>query len=225
MDFTKFVSLIDSSALFFCRADLFRDPFEGSYPEANLRMRPQVYSDMTPEDRSKMFEQIASSAKTLREWTYISCWHANDFESAAMWDLYAQSDAAVAIETTYGRLAAALPEDVFLGIVRYIDYQKDWLPEGNTFYPFMHKRKSFEHEREVRAVIQDLQGVSDLFKSGKQPIDGGRSVTVDLNAMVDVIRVSPASPEWLVKLVANVAAKYGLQCAVKSSDLYSSPVY
>lgn len=33
IDFTKFVSLIDSQELFFARADKFDDPFEGSFSE------------------------------------------------------------------------------------------------------------------------------------------------------------------------------------------------
>ena len=38
MDFTKFVSLISSKSVFFCRSDLFEDPFEGSYSKANLKL-------------------------------------------------------------------------------------------------------------------------------------------------------------------------------------------
>ena len=47
MDFPKFVSLISSGSLFLCRADLFKDPFEGSYSKANVALRPQVYKDMS----------------------------------------------------------------------------------------------------------------------------------------------------------------------------------
>lgn len=43
-----------------------------------------------------------------------------------------------------------------IGLVKYIDYDKDVFPLDNTFYPFTHKRKSFEHEREVRFLIQNL---------------------------------------------------------------------
>lgn len=37
-------------------------------------------------------------------------------------------------------------------MIKYIDYKKDWIPEKNMFYPFVHKRKSYEHEKEVRAI-------------------------------------------------------------------------
>ena len=36
MDFTKFVSFIDSRTLYFTRADKFGDAFEGSWPKMNV---------------------------------------------------------------------------------------------------------------------------------------------------------------------------------------------
>lgn len=225
MDFTKFVSLLDQSSLFFCRADLFRDPFEGSYSQANVALRPHIYKDLTQDQISRMLEHQHRFAKWIREWTYISCWHSNQFESAAMWDLYAKTDEAVAIETTYEKLAAALPDNAYLGIVRYIDYQTEWLPEGNTFYPFVHKRSSFEHEREVRAVIQDLPTENNQIAVGQPNDKSGHAVPVVLDSLIDTVHVSPTLPAWLMALVSNVVTKYGLKCAVKKSDLYSSPVY
>jgi hypothetical protein len=49
MDFTKFVSMLENSALYFCRSDLLGDPFEGSFSKANDMMRPLVYKD-SPEE-------------------------------------------------------------------------------------------------------------------------------------------------------------------------------
>lgn len=225
MDFTKFVSLLDTSSLFFCRADLFRDPFEGSYSQANLALRPQIYKDLTPEQFNRMIEQQTRFAKWIREWTHISCWHANEFESAAMWDLYAKTDEAVAVETSYARLAQALPENAYMGIVQYIDYQTQWLPEGNTFYPFVHKRKSFEHEREVRAVIQELPVEQNQIAVGKPNSASGQVVPIALDSLIAAVHVSPTAPVWLGELASSVVAKYGLHCPVKKSDLYSAPVY
>ena len=225
MDFTKFVSLLDSSSLFFCRADLVRDPFEGSYSQANTLLRPHIYKNITQDQLFHMLEQQTHFSKWIREWTYISCWHANEFESAAMWDIYARTDEAVAIETTYGKLAGALPGNAYLGMVRYIDYRTQWLPEGNTFYPFIHKRISFEHEREVRAVIQELPTEQNQIAVGKTNDKFGHSVPIVLDSVIDTVHVSPTSPSWLMELVSNVLAKYGLHCLMEKSDLYSSPVY
>src|SRR3989338_4981364 len=39
MDFPKFMCTLEDRALFFARADSFEDPFEGSYPRANVEAR------------------------------------------------------------------------------------------------------------------------------------------------------------------------------------------
>ncbi len=225
MDFTQFVSLASSRSLFFCRADLFKDPFEGSYAKANVALRPQVYKEMSIEALGKMFEEIAWFSKRIREWTYINCWHASEYESAAMWDLYAKTSEAVAIETTYQRLIKVLPKNALLGLVKYIDYESEWLPEGNTFYPFTHKRKSFEHEKEVRAVIQELPRNENGIEIDKGNSLSGIIVPIALNDLITSIHVAPTAPTWIVELVAEVSIKYELSAVVKKSDLYSEPVY
>ena len=45
MDFTKFVSLLDSNSLFFSRADLLGDPYEGSTSHFNQAAWPNVYKN------------------------------------------------------------------------------------------------------------------------------------------------------------------------------------
>ena len=157
MDFTKFVSMLESGSLFFARADMFEDPFEGSMSKANLEHRPNVYGDQIP---AEAFKALSDTIRRSRTCTWVNCWHMNEHESAAMWSLYASADRAqaIAIQSTYARLKTALDAspDTYIGIVHYIDYDRDWMPEGNLMYPIVHKRKSFEHERELRAVIYDM---------------------------------------------------------------------
>ena len=43
MDFTKFVSLLDTQSLYLARADQLSDPFEGSFPALNVALRPHRY--------------------------------------------------------------------------------------------------------------------------------------------------------------------------------------
>ena len=91
MDFTKFVSMLERSALFFARADCLGDPFEGSYSRGNERLRPTVYKDAPQEVLAYMASNGAEFTRILRKWTFISCWHMNQGESAAMWKLYAKT--------------------------------------------------------------------------------------------------------------------------------------
>jgi len=147
MDFTKFVSLLDKSALFFSRADKLDDPFEGSYSKANVKLRPQMYKDKIPPD---VLKHLTEFHKLFVKYTIINCWHLNEYESAAMWKLYLKSNEGIAVRSTFNRLKVSFEAEkrvIFIGKVQYIDYEKDWLPEGNALYPFVHKRKSFAHEQ------------------------------------------------------------------------------
>jgi hypothetical protein len=147
LDFTKFVSLLDSEALFFARSDALGDPFEGSYSKANLALRPTVYKDKIPD---QALTSLSIFSREIRKFTIINSWNLSEFESAAMWKLYIASNEGVAIQSTFKRLTKSFDsyteDPVFVGMVKYIDYEKEWLPEGNAFYPFLHKRKSLHHE-------------------------------------------------------------------------------
>jgi hypothetical protein len=224
-DFTKFVSLIASKKLFFRRSDLLDDPFEGSYSKANVALRPHVYKDIPKDKLDSMLSQMSNFSKWVREWTYINCWHANEHESAAMWKLYAQTNESVAIETDYQTLADTLPDNVFLGLVNYIDYDTEWLPEGNTFYPFTHKRKSFEHEREVRAVVQEVPTNESGIHTGLKNSLSGIQINIDVSMLVKCVHVSPTSPDWFHGLVGVTAKQFGFMFEVRKSNLYSGPVF
>ena len=225
LDFTKFVSLLDKSALFFTRADRLNDPFEGSYSKVNIQLRPVVYKDKIPLDT---LQNLSKFQQRLKEFTVISCWHLNEYESAAMWKLYLQSNEGIAIQSTFNQLKGCLRDenhDTFIGKVKYIDFDKDWMPEGNTFYPFVHKRKSFEHEQELRAVIQKVPSKNDKIDLSKPLFGEGIYVSVDLNVLIDRIYLAPTSPKWLFELVKSVMGKYQLDKEVHQSSLDDVPVY
>ncbi len=223
MDFTKFVSLLETSSLHFARADTLGDPFEGTFSRGNVQLRPVVYSGL--ENYSDLQKQHSRFQFWLREWTFVNCWHANSFESAAMWKLYGSSGNAVAIETSYANLKECLPEDVYLGFVKYIDYSKDWIPENNSFYPFVHKRISFIHEQEVRGVIQKMVVEDGKIPTGKVNSEMGIKVPVDLAKLIRNIYVSPESPTWFKELTEAIIRKYEFDWPVIRSDLDSEPIY
>ena len=101
LDFTKFVSLLETKSLFFVSADHLNDPFEGSLSALNKELQPSLF------ERKFFKNQINRSEMRTR--VAVSCWHINTHESAAMWKLYAKTNEAVCIQSTYKRLRAALP--------------------------------------------------------------------------------------------------------------------
>jgi hypothetical protein len=238
LEFTKLVALLDTGALFFARSDTLGDEFEGSYSRTNLELRPTVYKEIPAESLA----QIADLTEAIRRHTYLNCWNLSAHESAALWGLYVPPHGGVAIRSSFSRLTRSfipsaedgpseMRNSIFVGCVRYADYERDWIPEGNSMWSFVHKRHSFEFEREIRAVVQDLPTVEDPNADGGKRIDlsvpspPGRHVPVDLDTLVDTIHVSPVAPSWFSDLVVSVCRHYGLEKPVVPSKLAGRPVY
>jgi hypothetical protein len=225
MDFTKFVNLLQEKALFFSRAANLGDPFEGAIPDAERMPRDQVMQGFA--------DSIAISNQDNWEWLLVSCWHISRHESMAMWRLYSKSDESIAIQSTLGRLRKRLDEDFTVGEVHYIDYQCDKFrrPDSASISPFFHKRKAFEHEQELRAVVWDRSYpgykviVDGKVENPSRPEGGGELVKVDLSLLISSVFVNPLSPPWLYSLVKNVMEKYSLNVPAHHSSLNNSPLF
>jgi hypothetical protein len=221
MDFTQFVSMLEEKALLFTRADLLVDKFEGT-------MSKPLWDFL---EQNSDPEQHAGLARLTKGWSFISCWHMNEIESAAMWKVYSTSRESVCLQATYARLREALAEDVYVGTVNYISYERDKIPAGNIFWPLVHKRKSFEYERELRAVWSDLANVASAgpaVASGAEYQPAPQQVIwkrIDLTNLVENVFVSPTAGQWFSELVSKVLATYGLNLPVKRSDLAAEPLY
>ena len=222
MDFTKFVSLLDLRSLYFVRSDLLGDPFEGTMPTDNFRFYSLVYG--TPPLTPDGLQRLSKVRQELRQRVYVNCWHLNELESFAMWHTYARSNEAIALQSTYQSLRQCLPTSVNIGCVQYIDYKLDFVPEDNLLRPFLYKRKSFEHERELRALI----GVADDDEEtwvGQTVGSVGRIVSVALADLIERVYVAPTSPEWFADLVQSVMTKYDLKKPVIKSHLDDKPSF
>lgn len=223
MDFTKYVALLVSRALFFARADLLGDPFEGSISKANVTLRPEVYKEAPiPQN---IWDQLSSSNERIRYSTFVNCWHINQYESAAMWHLYSATNQAIAIKSTYKALCDVLPMKAFVGVVKYINYTTEWLPDGNTFWPYVHKRRSFQHEQELRAVIQEAPRRDGKLDLSKPPTEAGELVSVALESLLTEVIVAPTAPGWFLDLTKAITIKYDVDIAVNPSQLNEDPMY
>ncbi|MFA4836681.1 MAG: AP2/ERF family transcription factor [Dehalococcoidia bacterium] len=209
MDFTKLVSMLIHSGLFFSKIDNLDDPFEGSYSLPNVLWRKNFYKGDGP-----TWEELDINNKDVRQRLVINCWHMSEYESAAMWKLYSKSNEAICIQSTYNKLRQSLDSSIILGIVQYINYERDMIPEGNYHYPYLYKRESFEHERELRAIkTLDTKLTSD-----------GIFVKTDLNDLIETVYIAPSSPDWFKELVENVLRHFGLPTYVERSQLDAIPL-
>lgn len=151
----------------------------------------------------------------------------NEHESAAMWGLYSKSNEAICIQTTYRTLTSILPEQVYAGLVTYIDYETQSFDGDNIFNNFLYKRISYEHDRELRAIVVST------FPPGNIPSlptnftfsEHGIKVPVDLNLLIQKIFVSPTSPKWFKEVVESLSDRYNIGAPVIQSSLADDPIY
>lgn len=237
MDFTKFVSLLENQSLFFVRADKLGDPFEGSFPKINTATRFKHTPDLSEEDIVK----YGFAMQQLRRFTLITCWHESIHESEAMWKLYASANGGIAIKSNLQDFVSSFKtnEQIHIGGVQYVDYDNDLIPEDDLLSPYLHKRNSFIHENEVRAIIQKSpfgSTLSELIDSIQNLSSGellelvdicetGIKFDVDLKFLIQEIIVTHFAPEWLLDLVNEVTKRYGLNIPVNRSHLAESPTW
>lgn len=203
MDFTKFISILESSALFFSRADKFKDKLEGKHSNFDLdRFKKQAEEEnYDGEQAVKTYKEAFERAKTKM---FISCWFMKEYESDGMWTLYGKIDESIAIQTTYAKLTKTVLDVkpyAEIGMVDYIDYETHDKPMIGGFHPYFHKRIPFDHESEIRALIWNHHSTEEY----------GMNVPVDIGSLMEKIYVSPTAGEWFYKLIKDVLKRYGYE--------------
>lgn len=224
MDLPKLVSLLDRDALFFAKASTLRDPYEGTIPKYNDTVREEIYQSVETVNLVKML--LKDAFKKFRETMVINSWHLNEYESAAMWQVYAQENAGIAIQTTYRRLCESFAHNtedkVFIGKIRYTDFNKEWMEEGNAFNAFLIKRHSFDYEKELRAIIMlPLEYVKEWPTENNSFTKDGKYVKVNLDTLIERIYIAPFTLSPFEEIVKSVISKYRLNKEVIKSDLYT----
>jgi len=237
MDFSKFVAMLKDGGLYFARADQLGDPFEGArgqstrfpqwkehcleYFREAIRTVPGNVHELPPERIEKEAERLFLEFETLGKQevqrTYVSCWHANESESEALWRLYAPPPSiGVALCTTFGQLDAAMVQDrdVKFGHVQYVDFAKSF---AGTYDRIFWKRASLRHEAEVRAVI-----VEDIAKEAREV---GTLVPVDLVNAFKGIVISPFAPIWFDNVLRDTMNRYGVDIPIMESSLSAEPFF
>ena len=223
MSLAQFVSLLEKKALFFSKPVYFRDSYEGSFSKYDV---DQILRDHDSylfggSDFQKKIEWLKKYITIHLEHAAVNCWHINEEESAAMWDIYLKSNEGLAIKTTFGNLRSSFVNPRFrihVGKVQYIDFNKD-MASTNVFESLFYKRKSFKYEQELRLLV--LSEDKRYFST-----ETGTYISVDINKLIGSIHVSPTSPGWFKEIVESLTHKYGLEDKpVIQSDLYSDPLY
>ena len=243
MSFAKFVALLHQKELVFTPVYMFDDPYEGAGgKEKNLDKYTKALVDYTWDKVSVKFENMnltkndvqqvvkgyiqeaSAMGKSNRYFTFVNCWHENEVESEAMWKLYtANQPDGIAIQTTYGALKKSINDsEVQIGRVTYNNYETAFLP-GDSY--FWYKRKSFEHEREVRVMIEPSDEkrneLAEIYKSNSFTI----THPINLDMLIENVYVSPYASDWIKDVVEEELKLCGLNKPVLSSNMNDDALF
>ena len=242
MSIEKLESLLKNKAHFFAKPSAFLDPLEGSYSFWDIEQYPLV---------ERHFVSSREYMKKIQEYSAISCWHMNDFESAGMWDLYLGGQDGVAIKTNYNCLMNSITDlryKVFSAKLHYVDFHNE-MTSTNIYDTLFYKRKSFAHENELRLMVipsridydrlevkfaneyisvAQFDNIIDEYEEQSYVFShrNGTLVSCDLQLLIQAIYVSPKSSQKVVDKVKEIASQNGISLdKIIQSDLYKDFIY
>ena len=237
MEFAKFVGMLQQGGLYFPSVHKLEDQFEGAIGLARREpdwdefylgyfrkivvtpppgfSQPDWSEERIESEANKLLEQLRAGSSRARS-LLVSCWHANDIESEALWRLYCPSPTpGVAIRTTVGQLWEATARDAsaVVGRVHYLDFRHSFATIQNE--RIFCKRRSLSHECEVRVTLQNEYD---------NPVKG-KTLTCDLMALINDVTISPFAPLWFPDVVSGAIEKFGYAFEVRQSELLEEPFF
>lgn len=208
MSLPKFLSLIQQNYLFMYNLELMArdDAFEGLLPSANFVHRKWNSVNDVPlsvisklkmniiyhetgnlqsclENHKEVQELRIKQAFAHRRSYFINCWHLNEVESLAMWDMYSRKDEGIAIVSSESNFISAfsdLDNDIFGGVVKYANYDSHdfTIDVDNGFNSILYKRASYDYEREYRLVFWDTDVTHKYMPMQTVEFDSNRNENI-----------------------------------------------
>ncbi len=208
MNLDKFEYLIKKNALYFARADQFKDPLEGTYPKGATILFSAL--------KMKNLYEFLSKAESLRKSVAANCWHINDAESLDMWRRYTENGQGVVVRSTLYRLkksTSSHTSDLIRTVkIRYITFSKAVLPPILGL-PFEFKDIDYLKERELRCIIYRQNAITEK----------GIPVSVDIDTLIGAIYISPFATNDFQDSVRATMEKYSIAKQVFRSRFKSQP--
>lgn len=234
LDLRKFRDLFANEELYFRRTDLFKDddPYEGLPPDDYVR-RTRGLTEFDLFDELALNHDQASN-RQFSEMRYIQCWQIFEGETLDMWARYGS----IAIFSRFDLLRSALDsmlDEIQVGVVRYGDAG----PRRYNVIDFLFtKRKCFEKERELRAVLTCYDPVGGNNRHfglngfpNREPVEDENPLhdwvhqckrrRIDLKSLVTEVRLSPWTTKEEIDEVHTWIKAKGFPCPVSLSDLTS----
>lgn len=244
LDFFKFKSLLETKSLFFCRADKFSDPFEGSLPKKEAECRIKTFKDQAfyfqqtfdKDSALKNIIEIQNLHKRFKRGVVVNCWQINETESDAMWRLYLKDNEGVAIQTTTQKMIKTIKntnEEIGISKVRYLNYENDvWYhaidyphTSYNFIIPFIHKRIEFKYESELRLFIQIQEAIDNENYWDNEKIEKGKLIPIEIDLLIDKIYLPPTIDQKATDKIIGLSKSFGYNFEFVKSKLTCEPFY
>lgn len=214
MDLWKFLSLINTSSLFFASVELLGDQFEGKIPDKVFElMKEHERRNSRNDNFVEVFKDFMEDYP--RRNTLISSWNVAQHESFALWKMYSKDKLGVAIKTNFDRLKSCFKktnEEIYIGEVSYFDNEKPEYDFGH-FSTLLTKYNYYNFEKEVRCLLR--------VENEKNP--GSRKIQVNLNELIEEVYISPfAYDAGLYEIIEFLKEKHKLSYRIKMSGINDS---
>ena len=210
--FEHFCDLIDTSTLYFSRADKFEDKNEGLTTDGTYQEIQNQLEDLVVANTITFVKDI------MRNYMFVSCWHMCDEEAQRMWTEYGANG--IAIQTTFAQLKAAISDERQVAI-RQVQYvSPDYVAQdGDVYKQMLLKHPSYSSEKEVR-LIHCAGGPSGWLGVNDCHDEIGLKLTVDLRSLISKVVMAPNSSKEKTEQIKLLLTKQGLDSAqLKNSSL------
>lgn len=158
---------------------------------------------------------------------YANCWRLGTDENLEIWEQYADGRG-VAIETTYDqmeRFVAPEQEDLYMGIVRYLDYEEEFTPTGIFYALYFYKHRTFDGEQEFRVLVN--RGGNPIIRTdGQETPPESRpdnpphiNLSADMDALINRVVLSPGADDEVRAQVEATVDEHGVSAPVVPSRL------
>lgn len=225
----KFISSLMENHMYFAAANEFEDNFEGASTLHSIDSVPYIPDSLSSIPHISSMLNLAENAfRNLQELTKINCWHKADYESDAMWKLYAQERKGIAICTTPEKMRKAFKpfrlkpeyciEEINIGNVQYIDLTDNHI-DDTMLNMYFYKHLVYLYENELRLVVS-LRIASEF---GVEVPKKGIFVQVDYNELIDEIIIGPNISNNDREKLYFTCKNLGLDSKLKDSCLTLKP--
>ncbi|MBU2513738.1 DUF2971 domain-containing protein [bacterium] len=203
------------------------DRFEKLGAENGVPINTEKFKRTINSETDKIKKKSLKFMKILGKSIQVNCWNISDYESEAFWKLYSDEGKGVAIESTVESLSKSIfptysGNRIHIYPVKYVDFfdeslnVSDCMVDGQVV-PLI-KRKSYEHENEVRAFIVPDVDVKRLDEHKIEHV----FVEVDLSVLIERIHISPFAGTAFKNSVKAVSKAFNIEiCKISVSNLLS----